>query len=54
MLTEDFVLAEKYISECDLLIVAGTSLIVEPAASLINYFRGKNLVIINNRKVLGI
>ena len=48
MLPEDFVLAEKYISECDLLIVAGTSLIVEPAASLINYFRGKNLVIINN------
>ena len=27
---------------------SGTSLIVEPAASLINYFRGKNLVIINN------
>lgn len=48
MLPEDFVLAEKYISECDLLIVAGTSLIVEPAASLINYFRGKSLVIINN------
>jgi len=48
MLPEDFVLAEKYISECDLLIIAGTSLIVEPAASLINYFRGKNLVIINN------
>lgn len=48
MLPEDFVLAEKYVSECDLLIVAGTSLIVEPAASLINYFRGKNLVIINN------
>ena len=48
MLPEDFVLAEKYISECDLLIVAGTSLIVETAASLINYFRGKNLVIINN------
>lgn len=48
MLPEDFVLAEKYISECDLLIVAGISLIVEPAASLINYFRGKNLVIINN------
>lgn len=48
MLPEDFVLAEKYISECDLLIVASTSLIVEPAASLINYFRGKNLVIINN------
>lgn len=48
MLPEDFALAEKYISECDTLIVAGTSLTVEPAASLINYFRGKNLVIINN------
>ena len=48
MLPEDFVLAEKYISECDMLIVAGTSLTVEPAASLINYFRGKSLVIINN------
>lgn len=48
MLPEDFVKAEKYISECDTLIVAGTSLTVEPAASLINYFRGKNLVIINN------
>ena len=37
----------KAISECDLLIVAGTSLIVYPAASYIRYFRGKNLVIIN-------
>ena len=35
------------ISNADLLIVAGTSLMVQPAASLINYFRGKNLVLIN-------
>ena len=35
------------IQNADLLIVAGTSLTVQPAASLINYFRGKNLVLIN-------
>lgn len=35
------------IENADLLIVAGTSLTVQPAASLINYFRGKNLVLIN-------
>jgi len=29
------------------LIIGGTSLIVYPAASYINYFRGKNLVVIN-------
>lgn len=39
-----------YISKCDLLIVAGTSLTVYPAASFIRYFKGKNLVIINNDK----
>ncbi len=36
------------ISTCDTLIIGGTSLVVYPAASYINYFRGKNLVIINN------
>ena len=35
------------LSESDMLIVAGTSLLVNPAASLINYFRGKYFVIIN-------
>ena len=35
------------ISKCDLLIVGGTSLTVYPASGLINYFRGKNLVLIN-------
>lgn len=35
------------ISNCELLIVAGTSLAVYPAASFIRYFRGKYLVIIN-------
>lgn len=35
------------IKNADLLIVAGTSLVVYPAASYIRYFNGKNLVIIN-------
>ena len=35
------------IAEADLLIVAGTSLTVYPAAGLIRYFRGKHLVLIN-------
>ena len=35
------------ISKADTLIVGGTSLVVYPAAGLINYFRGKNLVLIN-------
>lgn len=39
--------AIEAIKNCDLLIVAGTSLVVYPAASYIRYFRGKNLVIIN-------
>ncbi len=37
----------KAIENADLLIVAGTSLTVQPASGLINYFRGKNLVLIN-------
>lgn len=39
--------AVKAISECDLLIVAGTSLTVYPAAGLLRYFCGRNLVLIN-------
>ena len=39
------------ISKCDTLIVGGTSLNVYPAAGLINYFRGKNLVVINKEKL---
>ena len=35
------------ISKADLMIIGGTSLIVYPAAGLINYFNGKNLVLIN-------
>lgn len=37
----------EYIMSADTLIVGGTSLIVYPAAGLINYFKGKNLVLIN-------
>ena len=39
--------AAKAISEADLLIVAGTSLTVWPAAGMIRYYRGKRLVLIN-------
>ena len=42
--------ALEYISKADLLIVAGTSLAVEPAASLVRLFNGKHLVIINDNK----
>ena len=35
------------IQNADMLIVAGTSLTVYPASGLINYFRGKTLVLIN-------
>lgn len=36
------------LNQAELLIVAGTSLIVQPAASMINYFKGKNKILINN------
>lgn len=39
--------AEREITGADTLIVAGTSLQVEPAASFIGYFGGKNLIVIN-------
>ena len=37
----------REISNADLLIVAGTSLSVEPAASFLDYFHGKRLAVIN-------
>ena len=37
----------REISNCDCLIVAGTSLAVEPAASFLDYFHGKYLVVVN-------
>ncbi|ERI91631.1 putative NAD-dependent deacetylase [Clostridiales bacterium oral taxon 876 str. F0540] len=39
--------ATSYISKSDTLIVGGTSLAVYPAAGLINYYRGNNLILIN-------
>ena len=42
--------AIKAIEECDVLIVAGTSLVVYPAAMYIRYYKGDHLVIINRDK----
>ena len=39
--------AVHYIRHADLLIIGGTSLVVYPAAALINYYRGNKLVLIN-------
>lgn len=39
--------AVNYIQRADVLIVAGTSLVVYPAAGLIEYFKGRKLIIIN-------
>ena len=39
--------AVRAIAKADLLIVAGTSLTVYPAAGLVNYYRGNRLVLIN-------
>lgn len=39
--------AVRYIAEADILIVGGTSLVVYPAAGLIDYYRGDKLVLIN-------
>ena len=37
----------QFISNADVLIVGGTSLVVYPAAGMIDYFRGSSLVLIN-------
>ena len=42
--------AVDYISNADTLIIGGTSLAVYPAAGLIDYFNGENLVLINKSK----
>jgi len=39
--------AVNFIERADVLIVGGTSLVVYPAAGLINYFKGSKLVLIN-------
>lgn len=41
--------AAKAIGNADCLIVVGTSLTVYPAANMLRYFRGKNLVLINKQ-----
>ena len=43
--------AIREITNADTLIVAGTSLAVEPAASFLDHFRGKNLVVINREPI---
>ncbi len=40
-------MAVKYMREADTLIVGGTSLTVYPAAGLIDYYKGDNLILIN-------
>ena len=39
--------AIQAIQDADMLIIGGTSLIVYPAAGLIDYYRGNKLVVIN-------
>lgn len=39
--------AVRYISNADMLIVGGTSLAVYPAASFVDFFKGRYIVIIN-------
>lgn len=47
-LSEDAItLSIREICKADTLIVGGTSLMVNPAAAFVGYFKGKNLVIIN-------
>lgn len=48
---EVFSQAAQAILEADLLIIGGTSLVVYPAASLIQYFQGKKLVVINKTSI---
>ena len=49
---ESFGKAEEAISVADVLIVGGTSLTVQPAASLIDLFEGEHLIIINRTPTL--
>ncbi len=41
----------EYIENADVLIIGGTSLVVYPAAGLINYYRGNKLVLINKSSI---
>lgn len=46
---DDYLMSKaiEYVKNADTMIVAGTSLVVYPAAGLVQYFSGKNLIIIN-------
>jgi len=44
---EEFEKAAEYIKNAEILIVGGTSLVVQPAASLVDYYRGSRMVVIN-------
>ena len=44
--------AISYISNCDMLIIGGTSLNVYPAAGLMDYYMGNKLVLINKDATL--
>ena len=39
--------AISYISNADVLIIGGTSLVVYPAAGLIDYYKGNKLILVN-------
>ncbi|GHU56864.1 NAD-dependent protein deacetylase [Clostridia bacterium] len=41
----------KAIEQADTLIIGGTSLVVYPAAGLVNYFHGKHIVVINKAQI---
>ena len=45
--------AVRFLSEAELLIIGGTSLAVYPAAGLVQYFRGRSIVVINKTAVGG-
>lgn len=42
--------AISYLSQADVLIVGGTSLVVYPAAGLLQYFQGRKLILINKEE----
>lgn len=48
--SETITRAVQHISNADMLIIGGTSLVVYPAAGFIDYFHGKYLVVINMAK----
>lgn len=45
--------AVRAIGEADMLIIGGTSLVVYPAASLVHYYEGNKLVVINKSETQG-